>query len=148
MPTPAQYRSYLQLPHVRGSGHDRVGGGAQLQHAFWRRHLLRQPAPQSTDNRRRLHLDRSGPLPVPLPDVDRDQGPARPAGLLPRQQNIAALDLINQRGELTKLINGDFEGMMKGLGRAWAALGPHFHIQPAVKKQSPSRRRWNTSKTL
>jgi hypothetical protein len=54
--------------------------------------------------------------------MDRDQGPAPPAGLLPRQQNIAALDLINQRGELTKLINGDFEGMMKGLGRAWAAL--------------------------
>lgn len=39
-----------------------------------------------------------------------------------RSQDIAALDLINQRGQLGKLLNGDFEGMMKGLGCAWAAL--------------------------
>jgi muramidase (phage lysozyme) len=40
----------------------------------------------------------------------------------PENQDIAALDLINQRGQLGKLINGDFEGMMQGLGCAWAAL--------------------------
>ncbi len=39
-----------------------------------------------------------------------------------RYQDIAAVDLIAQRGQLPKLLAGDFEGMMKGLGCAWAAL--------------------------
>jgi hypothetical protein len=37
-------------------------------------------------------------------------------------QDIAALDLISQRGQLGELLNGDFEGMMRRLGCAWAAL--------------------------
>jgi len=40
----------------------------------------------------------------------------------PRNQDIAALDLIAQRAQLGKLLSGDFEGVMKGLGCAWAAL--------------------------
>src|SRR5687767_583712 len=40
----------------------------------------------------------------------------------PRNQDIAAVDLIAQRGQLPRLLGGDFEGMMKGLGCAWAAL--------------------------
>ena len=39
-----------------------------------------------------------------------------------RNQDIAALALIEERGELAKLVNGDFEAMMRGLGCAWAAL--------------------------
>lgn len=39
-----------------------------------------------------------------------------------RYQDIAAVDLIAQRGQLSKLLAGDFEGVMKGLGCAWAAL--------------------------
>ena len=39
-----------------------------------------------------------------------------------RYQDIAAVDLIAQRGQLGKLLAGDFEGMMRGLGCAWAAL--------------------------
>lgn len=44
------------------------------------------------------------------------------ADFSPRNQDIAALELIDQRGQLGKLVNGDFEGMMQGLGCAWAAL--------------------------
>ena len=39
-----------------------------------------------------------------------------------RNQDIAAVDLIAQRGQLGKLLAGDFEGVMRGLGCAWAAL--------------------------
>lgn len=39
-----------------------------------------------------------------------------------RYQDIAAVDLIAQRGQLSKLLASDFEGVMKGLGCAWAAL--------------------------
>ncbi len=44
------------------------------------------------------------------------------ADFSPRNQDIAALELIDERGQLGKLLNGDFEGMMRGLGCAWAAL--------------------------
>ena len=40
----------------------------------------------------------------------------------PANQDIAAVDLIAQRGQLAKLLAGDFEGMLRGLGCAWAAL--------------------------
>ena len=38
------------------------------------------------------------------------------------QNQAAPLDLIRQRGQLSKLLSGDFEGVMRGLGCAWAAL--------------------------
>ena len=44
------------------------------------------------------------------------------ADFSPRNQDIATLKLIDERGQLGKLLNGDFEGMMRGLGCAWAAL--------------------------
>lgn len=37
-------------------------------------------------------------------------------------QDIAAIDLINQRGQLQKIASGDLVGTLKGLGCAWAAL--------------------------
>jgi muramidase (phage lysozyme) len=40
----------------------------------------------------------------------------------PHNQDIAALALIEERGELAKLIRGDFEGMLRGLGCLWASL--------------------------
>ena len=40
----------------------------------------------------------------------------------PHNQDIAAIRLIEERGQLSKLVAGDFEGVMKGLGCAWAAL--------------------------
>lgn len=52
-------------------------------------------------------------------------GIARRLGLSdfsPRNQDIAALALIEERGQLSRLLNGDAEGVMRGLGCAWAAL--------------------------
>jgi muramidase (phage lysozyme) len=40
----------------------------------------------------------------------------------PISQDIAALELVAERGQLTKIINGNLEGALKGLGCAWAAL--------------------------
>lgn len=40
----------------------------------------------------------------------------------PVNQDIGAIYLIDERGQLNRLIAGDFEGMMKNLGCLWAAL--------------------------
>lgn len=40
----------------------------------------------------------------------------------PNSQDIAALELIAERGQLNKLLNGNIEGVLRGLGCAWAAL--------------------------
>lgn len=40
----------------------------------------------------------------------------------PTNQDIAALALIDQRGELGDLLNGDLNSVLQGLGCAWASL--------------------------
>lgn len=40
----------------------------------------------------------------------------------PHNQDIGAVYLIWQRGQLDNLLNGNFEAMMRGLGCLWAAL--------------------------
>lgn len=40
----------------------------------------------------------------------------------PASQDVGAVYLIWERGQLSKLLAGDFEGMCKGLGCLWAAL--------------------------
>lgn len=40
----------------------------------------------------------------------------------PLNQDIGAVYLIDKRGDLDKLLAGDFQGMMRGLGCLWAAL--------------------------
>lgn len=44
------------------------------------------------------------------------------ADFSPANQDIAAVDLIAQRGQLSNLLAGNIEGVLRGLGCAWASL--------------------------
>lgn len=123
MPTLAQYRGYVQLPQVRagldtiawaeGGRYNNVYGGGTFSGDQHPNRLVTAGGYSSTAAGRYQFLYRTWigiKNKLGLPDFS------------PASQDIAALELISQRGQLNKLINGDFEGMMRGLGCAWAAL--------------------------
>lgn len=123
MPTLAQYRHYVQLPQVRagldtiawaeGGRYNNVYGGGTFSGDQHPNRLVTAGGYSSTAAGRYQFLYRTWAgikAKLGLPDFS------------PASQDIGCLELINQRGQLGKLLAGDFEGMMRGLGCAWAAL--------------------------
>jgi muramidase (phage lysozyme) len=124
MPSRLEYISYLQLPQVRaaldtiawaegGRSYNTLYGGGSFTGSQHPNRKITAGGYTSTAAGRYQFLHRTWieiKNRLGLPDFTAVN------------QDIAALDLINQRGQLGKLLNGDFEGMMRGLGCAWAAL--------------------------
>ena len=123
MPTLAQYRGYVQLPQVKaaldtiawaeGGRYNNVYGGGAFSGSEHPNRLVTAGGYSSTAAGRYQFLFRTWAgikAKLGLPDFS------------PASQDIAALELISQRGQLNKLLAGDFEGMLRGLGCAWAAL--------------------------
>jgi muramidase (phage lysozyme) len=124
MPTAAQYRSYLQLPQVRAAL-DRIAwaeGGRSYNTLFGGGTFAGNQHPNRPITAGAYTSTEAGRYQFLYPTWIEIKGGLGLRDFSPVNQDIAALDQINQRGQLTKLINGDFEGMMKGLGCAWAAL--------------------------
>ena len=123
MPTLAEYRSYVQLPQVRaaldtiawaeGGRYNNVYGGGTFSGNQHPNRLVTAGGYSSTAAGRYQFLFRT------WNEIRNRLGLA---DFSPANQDIAAVDLIRQRGQLGKLLAGDFEGMMRGLGCAWAAL--------------------------
>jgi muramidase (phage lysozyme) len=124
MPTREQYQGYLQLPQVRagldtiawaegGISYNTLFGGGTFSGNQHPNHAVTAGGYTSTAAGRYQFLYRT------WIEIRNRLGLA---DFGPNNQDIAALDLINQRGQLAKLLNGDFEGMMRGLGCARAAL--------------------------
>lgn len=124
MASAAEYRSYLNLPHVRaaldtiawaegGRSYQTLYGGGTFTGNQHPNRAITAGGYTSTAAGRYQFLYRT------WIEIKNRLGLA---DFGPQSQDIAALDLIRQRGQLPKLLNGDFEGMMRGLGCAWAAL--------------------------
>jgi lysozyme len=123
MPTLAQYRQYLTMPAVRaaldtiawaeGGTYNKLYGGGTFSGDQHPNRLITAGGYSSTAAGRYQFLYRT------WIGIKNRLGLA---DFSPANQDIAALDLIAQRGQLNKLLAGDFEGMLKGLGCAWAAL--------------------------
>lgn len=60
----------------------------------------------------------------------------------PENQDLAAIDLINQKGQISNLLIGNFTGFLQGLGCTWAALPFNG------RKCSPAQTEKNLSSTL
>lgn len=124
MPTLAQYESYLAMPTVgafldtiawaEGGEYNKLFGGGHF--SDYSRHPNRAVTAgnyTSTAAGRYQFL------------YSTWAGIANQLGLRdfsPHNQDIAALALINQRGQLGRVINGDLVNALHGLGCAWAAL--------------------------
>jgi len=124
MPTAAQYRSYLQLPQVQaalatiawaegGKSYSTLFGGGSFTGSQHPNLAITAGGYTSTAAGRYQFLYRTW-IEIKNRLGLEDFGPFN--------QDIAALDLISQRGQVGRLLAGDFEGMMRGLGCAWAAL--------------------------
>lgn len=124
MPTKAQYQAYLAFPQARaaldtiawaegGISYNTLYGGGTFSGSQHPNRAITAGGYTSTAAGRYQFLYRT------WIEVKNRLGLADFTG---PNQDIAALDLISQRGQLQKLLNGDFEGMLKGLGCAWAAL--------------------------
>ena len=124
MPTRLEYISYLQLPQVRaaldtiawaegGRSYQTLYGGGTFTGSQHPNRAVTAGGYTSTAAGRYQFLYRTWA---------EIQNRLRLPDFGPQNQDIAALDLINQRGQLPRLLAGDFEGMMRGLGCAWAAL--------------------------
>lgn len=124
MATREQYQSYLQLPQVRaaldtiawaegGTSYYTLFGGGTFSGSQHPNRPVRAGGYTSTAAGRYQFLYST------WIEIKNRLGLA---DFSPANQDIAALDLINQRGQLSKLLNGDFQGMLRGLGCAWAAL--------------------------
>lgn len=124
MPTLAQYRQYVQLPQVRaaldtiawaegGRSYQTLYGGGTFSGNQHPNRLITAGPYTSTAAGRYQFLYRT------WSGIKSDLGLADFSG---PNQDIGAVYLINQRGQLNKLLAGDFEGMMRGLGCLWAAL--------------------------
>ncbi len=124
MPTKQQYQTYLTLPHVRaaldtiawaegGKSYNTLYGGGSFSGTQHPNRAITAGGYTSTAAGRYQFLYRT------WIEIKNRLGLADFTG---PNQDIAALDLINQRGQLQRLVGGDFEGMLKGLGCAWAAL--------------------------
>lgn len=123
MATRAEYESYLSLPQVRaaldtiawaeGGEYNRLYGGGTFSGSQHPNRLITAGGYTSTAAGRYQFLYRT------WIEIKNRLGLA---DFGPRNQDIAALDLIRQRGELDDLLAGRFEQMMRGLGCAWAAL--------------------------
>ena len=123
MPTKQQYLQYLQLPQVKaaldtiawaeGGRYNNLYGGGTFSGNQHPNRAITAAGYTSTAAGRYQFLYRT------WIEIKNRLGLA---DFSPQNQDIACLDLIHQRGQLNKLLNGDFEGMMKGLGFAWAAL--------------------------
>lgn len=123
MPTLAEYRSYVQLPQVRaaldtiawaeGGRYNNVYGGGTFSGNQHPNRLVTAGGYSSTAAGRYQFLFRT------WNEVKNRLGMA---DFSPANQDIAAVDLIRQRGQLSNLLSGNFEGVLRGLGCAWAAL--------------------------
>jgi muramidase (phage lysozyme) len=124
MPTREQYQGYLQLPQVRaaldtiawaegGRSYQTLYGGGTFSGNQHPNMAITAGPYTSTAAGRYQFLYRT------WIEIKNRLGLADFSG---PNQDIAALDLISQRGQLGELLNGDFEGMMRRLGCAWAAL--------------------------
>lgn len=124
MPTLAQYRSYVQLPQVRaaldtiawaegGKSYQTLYGGGTFSGNQHPNRSITAGGYTSTAAGRYQFLYRTWAGIKSALGLADFSGP---------NQDIGAVYLINQRGQLAKLLAGDFEGMMRGLGCLWAAL--------------------------
>lgn len=123
MPTAAEYRQYLTLPQVRaaldtiawaeGGAYNRLYGGGTFSSSQHPNQRVTAGSYTSTAAGRYQFLYST------WIEIKNRLGLA---DFGPESQDIAAVDLIRQRGQLPKLLAGDFEGMIRGLGCAWAAL--------------------------
>lgn len=123
MATKAQYLSYLQLPQVR-AGLDTIAWaeGGRYNNIFGGRTFSGSQHPNLCIPYRNTCSTAAGRYQFLYRTWIEIKNRLGLADFGPQSQDIAALDLINQRGQLEKLLNGDFEEMMRGLGCAWAAL--------------------------
>ena len=124
MPSLAQYRAYVQLPQVRaaldtiawaegGRSYQTLYGGGTFSGNQHPNRAITAGGYTSTAAGRYQFLYRTWAgiqRALGLPDFS------------PAHQDIGAVYLIWERGQLNKLLTGDFEGMMRGLGCLWAAL--------------------------
>ena len=124
MPTLAQYQQYVQLPQVRaaldtiawaegGRSYQTLYGGGTFSGNQHPNRAITAGGYTSTAAGRYQFLYRT------WREIQSALGLADFSG---PNQDIGAVYLINQRGQLSKLLAGDFEGMMRGLGCLWAAL--------------------------
>jgi lysozyme len=124
MPSRAEYQRYLSLPQVRaaldtiawaegGKSYNTLFGGGTFTGSQHPNRPVTAGGYTSTAAGRYQFLHRT------WIEIKNRLGLADFSAM---NQDIAALDLINQRGQLGTLLSGNFEGMMRGLGCAWAAL--------------------------
>lgn len=124
MPSLADFQSYVRLPQVRaaldtiawaegGRTYNTLYGGGTFVGDQHPNRAIKAGAYTSTAAGRYQFLNSTW------------RGIARKLGLTdfgPASQDIGAVYLIWERGQLAKLLEGDFEGTMRGLGCLWAAL--------------------------
>jgi len=123
MPSKEQYQNYLNLPQVKaaldviawaeGANYNTLYGGGSFSGSQHPNRAITAGSYTSTAAGRYQFL------------YSTWNGIRNKLGLAdfsPINQDIAALELINQRGGLSYLLNGDFEGMLRTLGCAWASL--------------------------
>lgn len=56
----------------------------------------------------------------------------------PQSQDLAALWLIQQKGQLENVVNGNFQDATKGLGGVWASLPSSKYLQPKRSNEEMS----------
>jgi muramidase (phage lysozyme) len=124
MPTLVEYQYYAQLPQVRaaldtiawaegGKSYNTLFGGGTFSGNQHPNRAITAGGYTSTAAGRYQFLYST------WRGIQDDLGLA---DFGPANQDIGAVYLINQRGQLSKLLAGDFQGMMQGLGCLWAAL--------------------------
>jgi len=124
MPSLREYQSYVSLPQVRaaldtiawaegGKSYNTLfGGGTFLGNQHPNRAITAGGYTSTAAGRYQFLSSTWGDIRQAL--GLSDFGPA--------SQDVGAVYLIWERGQLGKLLAGDFEGMMRGLGCLWAAL--------------------------
>lgn len=127
MPSIAQHEYYLTLPQVtafldtiawaEGGKYNILYGGSTFNSYSWHPSIAITAGAYTSTAAGRYQFLR-----------DTWNGIARKLGLRdfsPHNQDIAALELLSERGALSYVINGDLVGALQALGRsgcAWAAL--------------------------